>query len=280
MFKTITRRISRPAIKLASTMLIGASMLTNAVAHANNDATDASNSVVALTLENMSSKVDKRISSLKMLANTIANDTHIHAWVDAGFTPNEEKTLINKLGYLVKQYGLTSASFADTQSNKYWNHEGFLRVLVPEIDTWYFAYLDSQQQDLISVYHDKNKQRVDLYVNYKQKNGNGLSGIATSFDGVVSMLEQSPLNAYGELFIVDRMGKVQVHPDAEVAGKFTLAQLYSESTARFLLQTQSFNHAAVLNKGALPNAQKQYLVSSYIASMDWFIVGHLRGELH
>ncbi len=75
-------------------------------------------------------------------------------------------TSIGYASVLVDEYALTSASFADTKTNKYWNHEGFLRVLQPNLDTWYFAYLASGQQDLISVYHDKNKHRVDLYVNY------------------------------------------------------------------------------------------------------------------
>jgi methyl-accepting chemotaxis protein len=235
---------------------------------------DNSGSVVALTMQNIAGNIDKRISSMKMLANTIANDTHIQQWVDTGFSPADENTLISKLGYLVSEYELTSASFADTKSNKYWNHEGFLRVLVPEIDTWYFAFLESGEQNLISVYHDKNKKRVDLYVNYRQPNGNGLSGIATSFNGVIETLAKSPLNKYGELFIVDNAGKVQVHPDPKIAGKFTLEQLYSAQTAQTLLAPQSFNYADNVA------VKDQYLVSSYIPSMDWFIVAQLKDELH
>jgi hypothetical protein len=235
---------------------------------------DSSGSVVALTIQNIAGNIDKRISSMKMLANTIANDSHIQQWVDDGFVPADEHTLVSKLGYLVSEYELTSASFADTDSNKYWNHEGFLRVLVPEIDTWYFAYLESGEQNLISVYYDKNKKRVDLYVNYQQPNGNGLSGIATSFNGVIETLAKSPLNIYGELFIVDSIGKVQVHPDPKIAGKFNLEQLYSAETAQTLLTPQPFNY---VNNAAVKG---QYLVSSYIPSMDWFVVAQLKGELH
>ncbi|KKO44729.1 chemotaxis protein [Arsukibacterium ikkense] len=233
-----------------------------------------SESVVALTIKNLSANVDNRISNMKLLANTIANDAHIHAWRENGFTPGEEPVLISKLGYLVQQYELTSASFADTKSHKYWNHEGFLRVLVPEVDTWYFAYLQSGKQDQISVYHDKNKNRVDLYINYRQANGYGLSGIATSFDGVVRMLQDSPLSQQGELFIVDHKGVIQVHPDPDVAGKFSLEQRYSKETSQHLLKPQAFNHTTTVG------AQQQYLVSSYIPSMGWYLVAQLTGELY
>jgi len=243
---------------------------------------DNADSVVALTMENLSGNIDSRISGMKILANTIANDTHIQQWVDNGFAQEEEVTLVNKLSYLVSEYGLTSASFANTKSNRYWNHEGFLRILAPEIDTWYFAYLKSGEQDLISVYHDKNKKRVDLYVNYRQPNGNGLSGIATSFNGVVKMLASSPLNKDGELFIVDSEGKIQVHPDPNVTGKFTLQQLYSAEVARTLLTPKTVNYASLQASKRVDSAtvKEGYLVSSYIPSMNWFIVAHLKGELY
>lgn len=219
-----------------------------------------------LSLQNIALKIDKRIANMKILANTIANDTHIHQWVDAGHPEVQEKILLEKLAYVVGEYELTSASFADTQSNKYWNHEGFLRVLDPKIDTWYFNYLASNQQDLISVYHDKNKHRVDLYVNYRQENGLGLSGIATSFDGVVSMLSNSELNQFGELFIVDSLGKIQVHNDPDIAGSSSLEAKFGSDIATVLLRKQTVNQIRH------EQDKNVYLASALIPSMSWFVV--------
>lgn len=228
----------------------------------------ANEQVLALSIEKIAAKVDARIMSMKMLANTIANDAHIQQWINAGFSKKEEAVLIDKLGYLVKEYDLTSASFADTQSHKYWNHEGFLRVLTPEIDTWYYAYLKSGQQDLISVYHDKNNNRVDLYVNYRQQNGFGLSGIATSFDGVVRMLRDSKLGQSGKVFIVDSKGRVQVHPDPKIAGQEDLQTLYSKEAAQLLLMPREYNVVS-------SSTSQSRLMSSYIPSMNWYVVAEL-----
>lgn len=219
-----------------------------------------------LTLENLSQKIDARISSMKLIAKTVANDKHIHHWLDRGQETNQETVLIEKLGFLVEEYGLTSASFADKNTNMYWNHEGFLRVLTPEIDTWYFAYLASGQQDLISVYHDKNKKRVDLYVNYQQPDGNGLSGIATSFNGVLDMLNSSIFAEIGEIFLVDSSGEIQVHANSEIAGEKSLQELFSDGIVESLLQpnsTQFINHNQDENR---------LLGASYIPSMNWYVV--------
>jgi methyl-accepting chemotaxis protein len=219
-----------------------------------------------LVLGNLAQKIDARVATLKLLSKTIANDAHIHNWVNEGFDAEKEAVLVNKLGFLVKEYELTSASFADKKTHKYWNHEGFLRVLQPEVDTWYFAYLQSAEQDLISVYHDKNKQRVDLYVNYQQTDGNGLSGIATSFNGVLDLLNASIFARQGDIFLVDSSGKIQVHGNPTIAGNKYLKDIVGEATAKTLLNKE-------VTRFLPTNSLEKTLVgSSFMPNMGWFVV--------
>ena len=219
-----------------------------------------------LVHSNLAQKIDARVAKMKLLAKTIANDAHIHNWVNEGFDAEKEAILVNKLGFIVKEFALTSASFADKNSHKYWNHEGFLRVLQPEVDTWYFAYLQSGKQDLISVYHDKNKHRVDLYVNYQQTDGNGLSGIATSFNGVLDLMNTSIFGVQGDIFLVDSSGKIQVHANPQIAGNKYLKDLVGEALANTLLNE---NITRFLPTDSL---EKTLVGSSYIPSMAWYAV--------
>lgn len=236
----------------------------------------AASNMATSQLETLAAKIDARISNMKILAKTIANDQHLHAWVAQGFSSQGEALLIEKLGFLVNEYQLTSASFADKNTHKYWNHEGFLRVLDPAIDTWYFAYTNTQEQDLISVYHDKNKHRVDLYVNYQQLDGqgtgHGLSGIATSFDGVLDMMLQSVLSESGVLLIVDSKGTVQVHPDAEVAGIKKLADLFDETVSEMLLAAENRALPQRLYYVEPNTVQSKSIVSVYMPSMNSYLV--------
>ena len=220
-------------------------------------------------LESLASKIDARVAVLKILAKNTANDTHIHAWLASGMDAEGEARLIQKLEFMVNEYQLTSASFADKNSNKYWNHEGFLRVLDPKIDTWYFAYVKAAEQDLISVYHDKNKHRVDLYVNYQQlvqendstTPATGLSGIATSFDGVIEMMEQSESAKEATVFIVDKEGLIQIHPDPLVAGR----QYIQEKYPNLDIQALSANDVDV---SLLDSTQA---LSRYMPNMGWYL---------
>lgn len=222
-----------------------------------------------LSLINLSQNIEVRISSMKLIAKTVANDTHIQSWVASGFADNQESILVEKLGFLVNEYELTSASFADKNTHKYWNHEGFLRILQPDTDTWYFAYLASGESDLVSVYHDKNKHRVDVYVNYQQPDGGGLSGIATSFEGVLDMLNESIFSEHGEIYLVDGFGKIQVHAKAEVAGMTNLQDMFSKDIVNSILQPHSTKFIEVTPKG------NQILGASYIPSMNWYVVAYV-----
>lgn len=223
-------------------------------------------------LSHLADKVDARVAKMKLLSKTIANDEHIHSWVKRGFDSKTEAILVKKLGFLVNEFTLTSASFADKNTHKYWNHEGFLRVLQPEVDTWYFAYLASAKQDLISVYHDKNNNRVDLYVNYQQTAGNGLSGIATSFNGVLDLLNASIFAKQGEIYLVDSSGKIQVHDNPEIAGKIQLEDIVGADIAKHLLTKKS---PLFLSEDTL---EYTLIGSSYIPSMDWFVVTEVSKE--
>jgi hypothetical protein len=225
-----------------------------------------------LSLVNLSQKIDARIGSMKLIAKTVANDKHIHAWIESGLAVNQESILVDKLSFLVNEYGLTSASFADKNTHKYWNHEGFLRVLQPETDAWYFAYLESSGSDLISVYHDKNKNRVDVYVNYQQPDGNGLSGIATSFNGVLDMLNNSIFAKYGDIYIVDSSGKIQVHTESDIAGTKNLQDMFSKDIVDGLLLQNSTEFYE------LNSASNELLGSSYIPSMNWFLVAYVNNN--
>lgn len=163
-----------------------------------------------LELEVLALHIDNRLSNLQVIAKSLANDTHIHQWKNQQGSAQNEQILLNKLQFFVDEFSLTSASFADKKNHRYWNHEGFLRVLDPQIDTWYFKYIASGESTMASIYHDKNKNRVDLYINVQQQSGDGLSGVATSFDSVLQSLEDSPLKQNGDLYLVDNNGAVMM----------------------------------------------------------------------
>ncbi len=215
-------------------------------------------------LDNLALRIGARISNMKVIAKSLANDTHIHNWVKQGMPASAEPLLLNKLNFYVSTFELTSASFADKKSNKYWNHEGFLRVLSPEIDTWYFNYISTDNPELVSIYHDMNKKRVDLYVNYQQVNDIGLSGVASSFNSFMDKLQISPLAKQGTLFIADKVGNIKVHPKILDGYKnLKVEDVLGRDKAKSMLEALSHKSADI---------QHDEFIMSPIGDIGWYLV--------
>mgnify|MGYP003639198026 FL=1 len=138
------------------------------------------------TVEKIAEKIDSGIVLMQVLARQIASDEHILQWINGSQDKAGEALLVRKLKSVAAANQLSAVSFADKNTADYWNQDGFLRRLQPDnADGWYFNYTASGQEYMVSVYRDPNTGKTDLFVNYQQPNGQGLSGTAKSFKSVV-----------------------------------------------------------------------------------------------
>ena len=222
-------------------------------------------------VKRIGNQIDSKIIAMQLIATQIATDPFILQWSAQGQSEQGEKTLIQVLKNAVSKHGLSAASFADKQTNRYWNQDGFLRTLKDDAaDGWFFDYTQSKQPTMVSVYRDPNTGKTDLFVNYQQRNGRGLSGTAKSFKDVVDLLASFQLEQSGFVYLVDGQGKVRLHTDAGLINQADLASLYGVNNVTNLLNENDFN-LAVINKD-----DSDFIVaSSFIPSMNWFVVAQV-----
>ena len=223
------------------------------------------------TVEKIAEKIDSGIVLMQVLARQIASDEHILQWINGSQDKAGEALLVRKLKSVAAANQLSAVSFADKNTADYWNQDGFLRRLQPDnADGWYFNYTASGQEYMVSVYRDPNTGKTDLFVNYQQPNGQGLSGTAKSFKSVVDMLASFQIEQSGYVYLVDGKGMVQLHKDNSVVGKRNLSTLYSEETSATLLNKQLFNMSVIDLEG-----ESFLLASSFIPSMGWYVIAQV-----
>jgi methyl-accepting chemotaxis protein len=222
------------------------------------------------TVQRISEQIDHEISVMQVVARQVATDAHILKWNNDGQDKNKESLLIKKLSDIADLNNFSSVSFADKQTANYWNQTGFLRTLQRnDADSWFFGYVDSKQENMVSVYRDPNNGKTDLFVNYQQPEGRGLSGTAKSFDTVVKRLNTFQLEETGFVYLIDTKGTVQIHQEDQNIGK-SLSAIYNTSNVSRLLKKSRFNFIEVDFEG-----KKILLASSHIPSMDWFVVANI-----
>ncbi|NRA85089.1 MAG: Cache 3/Cache 2 fusion domain-containing protein, partial [Gammaproteobacteria bacterium] len=214
--------------------------------------------------------IDKQISVMLSLAKEIASDEYILAW-NTNKTAQGEALLVKKLARIANENQFSNASFANQQTANYWNQTGFLRQLKNDnVDSWFYRYINGSNTTMSSLYVYPDSNNVDLFVNYKQPSGIGLSGISRSFNDVAAMLDDFKLENTGFVFLTDKHGKVQLHRERGLVNVASLSSLYGPTVAQQLIHTSDFNLSTPTIDG-----QRYIVASSYIPSMGWYVVAQV-----
>ncbi|MCW3172310.1 methyl-accepting chemotaxis protein [Shewanella subflava] len=214
-------------------------------------------------------KIDLDISSLMNAAEQLANSRMLLNWLEQGRPASEETAVVAQLNDIATQYDLAQASYADRQTAAYYTQDGFLRVLTPQQDGWFFDYRDSRQEKMLNVFTESNGE-VKLFINYQQPNGRGLVGLAKSLDDMVNLLASFKIEDTGFVYLVDADGQVKLHQDKNQMGKKGLSQLYPNVNVQQLLNKNDFN---LIKADA--DGKHMLIASSYIPSMDWYLVAQV-----
>lgn len=228
------------------------------------------------TINKIAGQIDHEIILMQTIARQIATDPYIVQWNQSGQNTAGTKLLVEKLRTTAQANQLSAVSFADKQTANYWNQDGFLRQLTNDkADAWFFKYKNSDQVNMVSVYRDPNNGKTDLFVNYQQPDGRGLSGTAKSFKAVVDMLTSFRLEQSGIVYLVDGNGLFQLHNDSSLLAGTSLQTYYGQGVSDDLLTKTEFNLVIVEKDG-----EKLLVASSFIASMGWYVVAQVpHGEI-
>lgn len=216
-------------------------------------------------------KLDLEISPSMHAAEQLAHSPLLTHWLEQGRPEAEEPLVISQLQGLIRQYHLVQAAYADRQTGAYYTQDGFLRILNPQQDGWFFVYRDSRRERMMNVFTEANGE-VKLFINYQQPDGRGLVGLAKSLDDMVRLLNSFKIEQSGYVFLTDNQGKIQLHPDKSLMNNKNLQDLYPGSTSK------------LLNKGDFQLLETEVdgtdmlVASSYIPSMDWYVVAQVPQE--
>lgn len=174
-----------------------------------------------------------QISQMTTATQQLAENPYILEWAGQDFPADGEAVLLQQIRLVKTQLGLDAASWADRTTGRYWNQDGFLRILNQQQDGWFYAFRDSAAATNVSLFTEPGG-KVRMFVNYQQLNGRGLSGIAVSLQQMVDYLNSVRIADSGLVYLADGEGNIVIHPDRELMGKQSLIQLYGVEAAKQL----------------------------------------------
>jgi len=217
-------------------------------------------------------EVDKEISTLQQAAQQLATNRFALERLQNTTTPNQEALLVQTLNDVKNQYQLIDASIANRIDGNYWNQNGFLRQLNHQQDSWFYDFTSGNKAQLVSIFKESNGE-TKLFINYQQLNGTAMAGLSKSLDDMVNFINQFKLEQSGFVYLVDAKGMVRLHKDNSQIGNADLNRIYNQEVANTLLQTTAFNMSETT-----VNGHNSLIASSYIPSMDWYVIAELPTE--
>ncbi|MFC3024117.1 methyl-accepting chemotaxis protein [Vibrio zhugei] len=217
-------------------------------------------------LQQIGNKVDVQVLTLENTAQQISTSEFVKRTVKSDpVDPTEEKLLVEDLASVVKQYNLNDASVANRSTGDYWNQNGFLRRLNHQQDGWFYSFVSSNKQHMVSIFQEPDGT-VKMFVNYQSTRDGTLSGVSKSMTDMVNFLNSFKIQKTGYVFLADANGSIKIHRTQSKVGE-TLEQLYGRQSSQ-LLQKNGFNLIETQHNG-----QDVFISSLYVKSMNWFVVG-------
>ena len=219
-------------------------------------------------LQRIRNAIDGEINQMKVMAQSIASNSMIKIWLDEGASAESEPYIIQYLAQTASDNGFSNVSFTDYDQQRHWNINGFLRVFNPDREKWFFNFKNSGKTESSSIYKD-SKGSTDIYFNYQQPNGYGVAGVSKSFDEMVDYLNSFKIEQTGFVYLVDSNGVIKVHPSIDYKSKKTIADIYPSINSNQLISEKNYAHVML---------DKQLISSSYIESLDWYIIAQVPME--
>ncbi len=219
------------------------------------------------SLEQVKSSIETEIGHLSQIAQQLATSPQFHDFLDSNRDPAREQLLVAELENIKQRHGLQAASFCNREVGDYWNEAGFLRRLNQQEDSWFFAFKDSGKSSQVSVYKSP-EVGYQIFVNFQQVNGRGLSGIAKPLTEMVNMIKQYKIEQTGFVYLINPQGQIQLHPQLNIGTD--LSAVLPNVDLNALLKQQGIQVVSTSAAG-----EDLVLAAVYIPSLDWYLVAQV-----
>lgn len=228
------------------------------------------NTELPATLMQFNKSVEQEISVLLAASEQLASSPALIHLVQASQATNTDQPILNELRALKQQYNLIDASIANRVTGRYWM-DSFDAAKQHKPQGWFRTLITSGKEKSLSLYREDNGD-MKLFINYQQANGVALAGISKSINGMVDLINQFTLEQSGFVFLVNGQGTIQIHHRTPLLGRSLQAE-YSSAVSNQLMNKAPFS-VATFNR----NGETILVSSSYIPSMDWYVVAELPQE--
>ena len=167
-------------------------------------------------------EIHSELNSLIGMSRAMGQNTYIKEWIIAGQN-QQQLPQVQQALEAVKQYSGAMRTFVVAKDgyNYYTAKEGLREVINPQTDPWFDEFLASGKDHTITLGVASN-DAVRAYINTRMNhNGQAIGATGLSFEmtQLGKLLQEHQLEDGGEVFLIDKKGKIALHLDPNMIGK-------------------------------------------------------------
>tara|TARA_Y100001960_G_C14782777_1_gene888118 strand:- start:213 stop:2135 length:1923 start_codon:yes stop_codon:yes gene_type:complete len=175
-----------------------------------------------------------------------------------------------------KEYNAVNSFFISEKDRNYYTPEGIVKQIKRNNpnDQWFYENLKDDNPYNINFDIDTSTNIPTMFVNYKVIKNNkkiGLAGIGLSLENVTNLIKDYKIGESGFVYIADKNGKIQLHPDKDFLNK-NIEDLFDIKLNNVL------NSNEISIKEIEINNNEQVIGIQTIDSLGWVLVAQISKE--
>jgi methyl-accepting chemotaxis protein len=220
----------------------------------------------------------RQIGQALAVSETLANDTYVHAWEDAGLPDDGAAAWQTYARHLKARNNAASVFWVSRDTGKYFTDGGYDRTLAPGQagDAWFYGFLDSGAPYRLDIDKDAGSGNYMLFINNRVQTAGGrlaAAGIGLAVNDLAATIRDYRLGETGTVSLVRPNGVLLIDRDPQLAdGRHLLQDQpgFDAAVVKRLFTGQPFVHAAVDGpQGRL------FVATSYIKELNLYVLARV-----
>ncbi|HEX8605160.1 MAG TPA: methyl-accepting chemotaxis protein [Pseudoduganella sp.] len=220
----------------------------------------------------------RQIGQTLAVSQTLANDTYVHAWEDAGLPDEGLAAWQSYARHLKEKNHAATVFWVSKATGKYFTDGGYDRTLSPDKagDGWFYEFLSSNLPYRLDIDKDVSAASYMLFINTRVQTAGGklaAAGIGLGVNDLANTVRNYRLGETGTVSLVRPNGIVLIDRDPQlVDGKHLLQDQpgFDAGVVKTLFGGQPFAHAAIDGPQG-----KLFVASSYIKELNLYVLARV-----
>ncbi|WP_342118205.1 methyl-accepting chemotaxis protein [Pseudoduganella sp. OTU4001] len=209
---------------------------------------------------------------------TLANNTFLHAWEDAGVPDEGAAAWTAEARSLKTKNKAATVFWVSRSTGKYFADKGYDRTLNEKAasDQWFYGFLSGSAPYTLDIDKDVSADSYMLFINTRVQTPGGklaVAGLGLSVNALAQSVRNYKLGQSGYVYLVRANGTILIHRDPKlVDGKHTLADMpgMTPALAKRLLGGEAF-----VADSYKDSAGEQLVASSFIPELNAYLVAQV-----